>query len=51
MTTQSAADILGCSRDEVVRLIDRDEIHVGKDRRLKLEEVEAYKARSEEDDS
>lgn len=46
MTTQSAADLLGCSRPHLVKLLETGEIEytkIGKHRRVKYEDVVAYK--------
>ncbi len=46
MTTQAAAEILGCSRPHVVKLLDKQEIpstKVGRHRRVKYEDVIDYK--------
>lgn len=46
ITTQKAADILGCSRPHVVKLLEAGEIDyikVGKHRRIKFEDVMTYK--------
>lgn len=46
MTTQSAADLLGCSRPHLVKLLEEGEIEytkIGKHRRVKFEDVVAYK--------
>ena len=46
VTTQKAAEILGCSRPHVVKLIEEGKIpfaKVGKHRRLKFEDVVKYK--------
>ncbi|MFN3967267.1 helix-turn-helix domain-containing protein [Flavobacterium sp.] len=47
VTTQKAAEILGCSRPHLVKLIEEGKIpfmKVGKHRRLKFEDVVNYKA-------
>ncbi len=46
MTTQAAAELLGCSRPHVVKLLEEGEIKftkVGKHRRVKYEDVVKYK--------
>jgi len=49
MTTQAAADLLGCSRPHLVKLLEEDEIEytkIGKHRRVKFEDVMSYKKRA-----
>lgn len=46
MTTQAAADLLGCSRPHLIKLLEKGEIEytkVGKHRRVKFEDVMNYK--------
>ncbi|WP_035807260.1 excisionase family DNA-binding protein [Lunatimonas lonarensis] len=46
VTTQKAAEILGCSRPHLVKLLENGEldfIKVGSHRRIKLEDVVSYK--------
>lgn len=46
MTTQAAADYLGCSRPHVVKLLEKGVIpytKVGKHRRIKFEDLQNYK--------
>lgn len=48
MTTQAAADIIGCSRPHLVKLLEEGQIpytKIGKHRRVKFEDVMAYKKR------
>ncbi len=48
MTTQAAADLLGCSRPHLVKLLEEGQIEyttIGKHRRVKFEDVIAYKKR------
>jgi len=48
MTTQSAAEALGCSRPHVIKLLESGEIpftKVGRHRRIKFEDITAYKAK------
>ena len=48
MTTQAAADLLGCSRPHLVKLLEEGEIEytkIGKHRRVKFEDVMTYKKR------
>lgn len=51
VTTQKAAEILGCSRPHLVKLLEDGEIEftkVGKHRRVKFEDVMTYKRRMKE---
>ncbi|HRD54556.1 MAG TPA: helix-turn-helix domain-containing protein [Flavobacteriales bacterium] len=46
MTTQAAAEMLGCSRPHVVKLLEQDKIpftKIGKHRRIKYEDVMKYR--------
>jgi len=48
MTTQAAADMLGCSRPHLVKLLEKGEIaytKIGKHRRVRFEDVMSYKAK------
>lgn len=48
MTTQAAADLLGCSRPHLVKLLEEGKIEftkIGKHRRVKYEDVVSYKKR------
>ncbi len=48
MTTQAAADLLGCSRPHLVKLLEDGEMEytkIGKHRRVKFEDVMDYKTR------
>lgn len=48
VTTQKAAEILGCSRPHLVKLLEEDKIEyikIGKHRRVKFEDVMRYKKR------
>lgn len=52
VTTQKAAEILGCSRPHLVKLIEEGAIpfvKVGKHRRLKFEDVIAYKTKMKQE--
>lgn len=51
MTTQAAAELLGCSRPHLVKLLERGEIDyskVGKHRRVKFEDIMNYKKQQKE---
>ena len=46
MTTQAAAEFLGCSRPHIVKLVENGEIpftKIGKHRRIKFEDVARYR--------
>lgn len=48
MTTQAAAEFLGCSRPHLVRLLEEGNIpftKIGKHRRIKFEDMEDYRKR------
>lgn len=48
LTTQAAAELIGCSRPHVVKLLESGKIKftkVGKHRRIKYEDIIAYKIR------
>ena len=48
MTTQAAADLIGCSRPHLVKLLEEGQIpytKIGRHRRVKFEDVMAYKNR------
>lgn len=52
VTTQKAAEILGCSRPYIVKLLEEGEIEfvkVGKHRRVKFEDVIKYKQKMKEE--
>lgn len=51
MTTQAAADIIGCSRPHLVKLLEEDVIpysKVGRHRRVRIEDVVNYKKQLKE---
>lgn len=51
MTTQAAAELLGCSRPHIVKLVDTGEIPhtmIGRHRRLMFEDVMKYKKEMKE---
>jgi excisionase family DNA binding protein len=46
MTTQAAAELLGCSRPHLIKLLEQGEIQftkVGKHRRIRYEDIIKYK--------
>ena len=46
MTTQAAAEFIGCSRPHIVKLVEKGEIpftKIGKHRRIKFEDVARYR--------
>lgn len=48
MTTQAAAEVLGCSRPHIVKLVEEGELpysKVGKHRRIRFEDLMAFKQR------
>lgn len=48
MTTQAAADLIGCSRPHLVKILEEGQIpytKIGRHRRVKFEDVLAYKKR------
>lgn len=52
VTTQKAAEILGCSRPHVIKLLEDGNLpytKVGKHRRIKFEEVEKYRIKMKRD--
>lgn len=52
VTTQKAAEILGCSRPHLVKLLEEGKIEfvkVGKHRRIKFEDVTKYKQKMKEE--
>jgi excisionase family DNA binding protein len=52
VTTQKAAELLGCSRPHLVKLLEDGEIEfikVGKHRRVKFEDVLSYKQKMKEE--
>jgi excisionase family DNA binding protein len=52
MTTQAAAEIIGCSRPHIVKLLEQGAIpftKVGRHRRIKFEDVVAYKQKRKTD--
>lgn len=52
VTTQKAAEILGCSRPYLIKLLEEGQIpfvKVGKHRRIKFEDVVSYKQRMKKD--
>ena len=52
VTTQKAAEILGCSRPYLIKLLEEGQIQfvkVGKHRRIKFEDVVSYKQKMKKD--
>lgn len=52
ITTQKAAEILGCSRPYLVKLLEEEKIaytKVGKHRRIKFEDIIQYKEKQKQD--
>jgi len=52
VTTQSAAEMLGCSRPHLVKLLEEEKIpftKVGKHRRIKLDDVLSYRQQMKEE--
>jgi len=52
VTTQSAADILGCSRPYLVKLLEEGKINftkIGKHRRIMYEDVVKYKSKMKQE--
>ncbi len=52
VTTQKAAEILGCSRPHLVKILEEgkiDFIKVGKHRRIKIEDVLAYREQTKKE--
>lgn len=52
ITTQAAAEILGCSRPHLVKLVEKGEINftkVGKHRRIKYQDIINYKRKMKEE--
>lgn len=51
MTTQAAAEMLGCSRPYLVKLLEKGEIEhtkIGRHRRVKFEDIQNYKKEMKE---
>jgi excisionase family DNA binding protein len=52
LTTQAAAEVIGCSRPHLIKLLEKGEIKftkVGKHRRIKYRDVVAYKHKVKEE--